>query len=73
MNRAPSKNDTWWAEHQRTCGGTYTKVKEPEDYGKKKGKQEKGQEDEKKREKGRNNLNVFLLLQTEGVNIVYFH
>ena len=38
MNRAPSKNDTWWAEHQRTCGGSYTKVKEPEDYGKKKTK-----------------------------------
>ncbi|KAL4238550.1 hypothetical protein ACF0H5_003257 [Mactra antiquata] len=38
MNRAPSKNDTWWAEHQRSCGGIYTKVKEPEDYGKKKGK-----------------------------------
>uniref|UniRef100_H2YD65 DNA-dependent metalloprotease SPRTN n=1 Tax=Ciona savignyi TaxID=51511 RepID=H2YD65_CIOSA len=36
MNRAPSKNDTWWAEHQRTCGGSYDKVKEPENYGKKK-------------------------------------
>lgn len=62
MNRAPSKNDTWWAEHQRTCGGTYTKVKEPEDYGKKKGKQEKDSE-EKKKEKGRNNLSAFLLPQ----------
>lgn len=30
MNRAPSAHDTWWAEHQRSCGGTYTKVKEPE-------------------------------------------
>lgn len=62
MNRAPSKNDTWWAEHQRTCGGTYTKVKEPEDYGKKKGKQEKDSE-EKKKEKGKNNLSAFLLPQ----------
>ncbi|XP_013421237.1 sprT-like domain-containing protein Spartan [Lingula anatina] len=38
MNRAPSPRDPWWADHQRTCGGTYHKIKEPEDYGKKKGK-----------------------------------
>nr|CCA19563.1 conserved hypothetical protein [Albugo laibachii Nc14] len=36
MNRPPSKRDTWWAEHQRSCGGTFTKIKEPEDYKKKK-------------------------------------
>ncbi|XP_037100948.1 sprT-like domain-containing protein Spartan isoform X1 [Syngnathus acus] len=36
MNRAPSAQDPWWGDHQRTCGGTYTKVKEPEGYGKKK-------------------------------------
>ncbi|KAG9474287.1 hypothetical protein GDO78_004540 [Eleutherodactylus coqui] len=30
MNRAPSKLDPWWAEHQRSCGGTFIKVKEPE-------------------------------------------
>ena len=35
-NRAPSPRDFWWSEHQRTCGGTYTKVKEPEGYGEKK-------------------------------------
>uniref|UniRef100_A0A673IAU3 DNA-dependent metalloprotease SPRTN n=1 Tax=Sinocyclocheilus rhinocerous TaxID=307959 RepID=A0A673IAU3_9TELE len=34
MNRPPSARDPWWAEHQRTCGGTYTKIKEPENYGK---------------------------------------
>ncbi|XP_053373264.1 DNA-dependent metalloprotease SPRTN-like [Mercenaria mercenaria] len=56
MNRAPSKNDTWWAEHQRTCGGTYTKVKEPEDYGKKKGKKDKDGEDEKKKEKEKSSV-----------------
>ena len=38
MNRAPSDKDFWWGEHQRTCGGTYTKIKEPEGYGKKKAK-----------------------------------
>lgn len=29
-NRAPGKNDRWWAQHQQTCGGTFIKVKEPE-------------------------------------------
>lgn len=46
MNRAPSPRDTWWADHQRTCGGTYTKIKEPENYGAKKtskSKQGKGE------------------------------
>lgn len=35
MNRAPSAQDPWWEDHKRTCGGTYTKVKEPEGYSKK--------------------------------------
>ncbi|NWS58455.1 SPRTN protein, partial [Chunga burmeisteri] len=35
MNRAPSARDIWWARHQETCGGTFTKVKEPEEYSKK--------------------------------------
>ena len=52
MNRAPSKNDTWWAEHQRTCGGTYTKIKEPENYGKKKGKEKNEEKDSKENKKG---------------------
>lgn len=43
MNRAPSPRDTWWTDHQRTCGGTYTKIKEPENYGaKKSGKAKQG-------------------------------
>ena len=36
MNRAPGPNDRWWGDHERSCGGTYTKIKEPENYGKKK-------------------------------------
>ena len=32
MNRAPSPHDPWWADHQRDCGGSYTKVKEPDNY-----------------------------------------
>uniref|UniRef100_A0A673B565 DNA-dependent metalloprotease SPRTN n=1 Tax=Sphaeramia orbicularis TaxID=375764 RepID=A0A673B565_9TELE len=35
MNRAPSHLDPWWEDHRRTCGGTYTKIKEPEGYSKK--------------------------------------
>lgn len=46
MNRAPSAQDPWWGDHMRTCGGTYTKVKEPEGYGKK-GKKD-GKTSEKK-------------------------
>ncbi|KAM9840012.1 DNA-dependent metalloprotease SPRTN [Aulostomus maculatus] len=42
MNRAPSALDPWWGDHQRTCGGTYTKIKEPEGYSK------KGKKDDKK-------------------------
>uniref|UniRef100_A0A672FB89 SprT-like N-terminal domain n=1 Tax=Salarias fasciatus TaxID=181472 RepID=A0A672FB89_SALFA len=38
MNRAPSRLDPWWEEHRLTCGGSYTKVKEPEGYSSKKGK-----------------------------------
>lgn len=30
MNRAPSKTDNWWANHVVECGGTYTKISEPE-------------------------------------------
>ncbi|KAF4092074.1 hypothetical protein AMELA_G00016830 [Ameiurus melas] len=42
MNRAPSARDPWWEDHRRTCGGTYTKIKEPENYGKKgKGEEKK--------------------------------
>ncbi|NXO78481.1 SPRTN protein, partial [Sitta europaea] len=35
VNRAPAAHDCWWAEHQRTCGGTFTKVKEPEKFSEK--------------------------------------
>jgi len=35
MNRAPGPTDTWWAEHQLTCTGIFTKVKEPQNYKKK--------------------------------------
>uniref|UniRef100_A0A0K0FAQ7 SprT-like domain-containing protein Spartan (projected from Caenorhabditis elegans ortholog dvc-1) n=1 Tax=Strongyloides venezuelensis TaxID=75913 RepID=A0A0K0FAQ7_STRVS len=36
MNRTPSRNDYWWSEHVATCGGSFIKVKEPENYNGKK-------------------------------------
>ena len=36
MNRAPSKNDYWWNDHQQKCGGTFEKISEPEEYRQKK-------------------------------------
>ena len=42
MNRPPSSKDSWWTKHQETCGGTYIKIKEPDDY-KKKGKINEGE------------------------------
>lgn len=50
MNRAPSKHDIWWAEHEQTCGGKYTKIKEPEDYRKKTNRKETIKKDENKKE-----------------------
>merc|ERR1719268_192890 len=32
MNRAPGPNDRWWGQHQQTCGGTFLKFKEPENF-----------------------------------------
>lgn len=49
MNRAPSARDPWWEDHRRSCGGTYTKIKEPENYGKKgKNEEKKGKNEERK-------------------------
>ncbi|CAG0919113.1 unnamed protein product [Notodromas monacha] len=38
MNREPGPNDRWWDEHRQTCNGKYHKIREPEGYGKPKGK-----------------------------------
>ncbi|GFY54702.1 sprT-like domain-containing protein Spartan [Trichonephila inaurata madagascariensis] len=32
MNRAPGPRDNWWAQHQASCGGKFSKIKEPENY-----------------------------------------
>ncbi|XP_025105865.1 sprT-like domain-containing protein Spartan isoform X1 [Pomacea canaliculata] len=44
MNRAPSPKDYWWGDHARSCGGTYTKVKEPEGFDKKNKRKEDKEE-----------------------------
>ncbi|XP_065079170.1 DNA-dependent metalloprotease dvc-1 [Ochlerotatus camptorhynchus] len=36
-NRKPGPSDFWWAEHQRSCGGEFIKIKEPEPKRKKAG------------------------------------
>jgi SprT-like family len=30
MNRPPGQTDPWWEKHEKECGGTYTKIAEPE-------------------------------------------
>lgn len=31
-NRAPGPSDYWWNDHKRKCGGTFIKIKEPENF-----------------------------------------
>ena len=56
VNRAPSPRDPWWSQHKATCGGAYEKIKEPENYGKKKLKQPK--EEKKKKKKSDNSMDI---------------
>jgi len=42
MNRKPQKADSWWRQHQLTCGGEFIKISEPEEYTQKKLKKQKG-------------------------------
>uniref|UniRef100_A0A3B4WQW3 DNA-dependent metalloprotease SPRTN n=1 Tax=Seriola lalandi dorsalis TaxID=1841481 RepID=A0A3B4WQW3_SERLL len=57
MNRAPSSLDPWWEDHRRTCGGAYTKIKEPEGYGKK-GKKDGKTSDKKASGNGKDIRNI---------------
>ncbi|DAZ93063.1 TPA: hypothetical protein N0F65_009737 [Lagenidium giganteum] len=52
MNRAPGPSDRWWADHQKNCGGTYTKIKEPPGY-KKKGEKKNGKQKQKEKQKAK--------------------
>ena len=58
MNRAPSPRDYWWSKHQQSCGGTYLKVKEPENYGKQKSTK-KSKDVKKNSEKSMNIKDMF--------------
>ncbi|XP_047493042.1 DNA-dependent metalloprotease SPRTN-like [Penaeus chinensis] len=49
MNRVPGPRDPWWGQHQQSCGGSYTKIQEPEGYGVKK---KKGSSAAEKKNKG---------------------
>jgi SprT-like domain-contaning protein Spartan len=49
MNSAPCPRDRWWPEHQKTCGGTFIKIQEPEEYTLK--KQKEAEKKEKKESK----------------------
>ena len=55
MNRKPGPYDRWWSDHQNTCGGTYVKIKEPENFGKK-----KGQKRQKEAIKGQPDIKSFV-------------
>lgn len=35
MNRKPSPNDYWWLEHEKSCGGQFIKIREPDKITKK--------------------------------------
>eukprot|EP01103_Thecamoeba_quadrilineata_P006937 TRINITY_DN1668_c0_g1_i1.p1 TRINITY_DN1668_c0_g1~~TRINITY_DN1668_c0_g1_i1.p1 ORF type:complete len:193 (-),score=37.06 TRINITY_DN1668_c0_g1_i1:13-591(-) len=43
MNRKPGTYDNWWKEHLESCGGEFTKIKEPPDYKEKSTKRKAGE------------------------------
>ncbi|GMF13963.1 unnamed protein product [Phytophthora lilii] len=55
MNRPPGPTDRWWPDHERSCGGRYTKIKEPAEFtakqAKKKERELAREEKKKKQEK----------------------
>ncbi|XP_013786351.1 sprT-like domain-containing protein Spartan [Limulus polyphemus] len=48
MNRPPAPRDFWWEEHQKSCGGVYVKIKEPEEKSNKRKPSDKQEGPEKK-------------------------
>lgn len=63
MNRPPGPSDHWYKEHQKNCGGTFHKIKEPEKIKKTNKKKDEKQhkitsfltDENKKNEKDNNN------------------
>lgn len=77
MNRPPGPSDHWYKEHQKNCGGTFHKIKEPEKTKKtnKKQKDEKQHkitsfltDENKKNEKDNNNNNNNIKLKKNNNN-----
>lgn len=64
-NRAPGPNDRWWAEHSRTCGGEFIKIKEPE-----KKQKAKEKENKPKISNPKNSINKYFPPLTKSVNSV---
>ncbi|KAH7043581.1 SprT-like family-domain-containing protein [Linnemannia elongata] len=72
MNRPPQPADRWYAEHQESCGGTYTKISEPDPTPKKKStkkttKDASTEPEVKPKPKPRTMLDNFLIPQTKTV------
>lgn len=60
MNRPPSSRDPWFNVHKQSCGGTFTKIKEPEKNTKKSGNKnqvDKSRIDKNKIDKNKNDKN----------------
>ena len=49
MNRAPNKYDDWFPDHEKKCGGTFVKIKEPKKQDKKTSKKKESKGIEKSR------------------------
>ena len=59
MNRAPSPRDPWWSQHQKSCSGTYEKIKEPENYKQKKKSTKQSKDAKKASDKSMNIKDMF--------------
>ena len=56
MNRPPQPADSWWKQHESRCGGSFTKISEPEPVKKEKSAKKQKEKKEVKREKGQKTL-----------------
>lgn len=70
FHRPPQPADRWYAEHQESCGGTYTKISEPDPTPKKKSTKKTTKDamiepDVKPKPKPRTMLDNFLIPQTK--------
>ncbi|KAL3660265.1 hypothetical protein V7S43_014794 [Phytophthora oleae] len=54
MNRPPGPTDRWWADHQRSCGGSYTKIEEPAEFTVKQAKKKQRERAREEKQKKKN-------------------